>query len=109
MGQLPTRSQQTPSLLASKWGLRQSHLGADTSPAVRGRGLGAGFARWAPHTRAGAAVPRQVEDLDAVLWKMVAVGDLQSQGFTQTDQAPQQPSKRGECPAPNGSRDSTHH
>lgn len=51
-----------------------------------------------------AAVPWQGEDLDAVLWKMVSVGELQSQGFTQTDQAPQQPSKRGECPAPNGPR-----
>ncbi|XP_040975158.1 uncharacterized protein LOC121232514 isoform X2 [Aquila chrysaetos chrysaetos] len=27
---------------------------------------------------------RLVEDIDAVLWKMVGVGELQSQGFTQT-------------------------
>lgn len=38
--------------------------------------------------------PLQGEDLDAFLWKMVAVGDLQSQGFAQTDQAPPQSSKR---------------
>ncbi|XP_065546045.1 uncharacterized protein LOC136019610 isoform X4 [Lathamus discolor] len=34
------------------------------------------------------------EDLDAFLWKMVAMGNLQSQGFTQADQAPPQPNKR---------------
>lgn len=53
MGQLPTRPQQTPSPLASKWGLRQSRSGTDTASlpgaAVRGRGLGAGFTRWPPH------------------------------------------------------------
>lgn len=68
-----------------------------------------GFSRWAPHTHDEAAVPWQVEDLDAAFWKMVAVGELQSQGFIQTDQAPQQPSKRGECPAPNGFWGLTHH
>ncbi|KAM9537789.1 uncharacterized protein ACIB01_012094 isoform 1-T1 [Guaruba guarouba] len=38
--------------------------------------------------------PLQGEDLDAFLWKMVAVGNLQSQGFAQTEQAPPQPNKR---------------
>lgn len=85
------------------WELRPSCSGADaaslTGLAVSGQGLGAAFGTWALYTGDGAAVPQQGEDLDAFLWKMVAVGDLQSQGFAQTDQAPPQSSKRGECPA----------
>lgn len=54
-------------------------------------------------------MPQQVEDLDAVLWKTVAVGELQSQAFPQTHQGPPQPSKRGESPGPSRSQDLAHH